>query len=123
MATQNDGDIVDRALARQRVLPQSSMEKWVRSNMYAILVGDPSGWDEKLDAFVGQYRNDDFYSKDFVALPKPPVETVKQPTVQELAVLAGKAPGAQKAAASETRPPQMGDIVQPTAEEFKQLVG
>jgi hypothetical protein len=120
------GDPIDRAVARNSVVPGSSLEKEMRANAYKLIdTAGGSGTDGKLDEFIKEARANPFYAPCFTAPPGPAkaAETVKQPTVQELAALgaSGKVSGAAKAAASETRAPQMGEIAQPSAEEFEQL--
>jgi hypothetical protein len=64
------GDPIDRALARNNGIARSPLEKLVRANAYKLVNGTETD-DAKLDAFIREQRQDEFYSASFTAPPGP----------------------------------------------------
>ena len=70
-------DEIDRAIARNNVLPGSRLEMLTRENFYHIVGTSEEGRDGKLDKFLGEQRA---VYPDSMAAPIRQREEKKQPT-------------------------------------------
>jgi hypothetical protein len=116
-------DPIDRACERNFVKPGSPLERTVRSHAYKFFTADGSALDERLDSFINEHREDDFYKESFTAAPPARavgLETLKLSESQRADIAAGKLVVEPSRPAQESA--TVPEVVRPTVQEFERLV-